>query len=63
MSDSVTLRIVYDLEGFGISATDGETGEVEQFYFGDEQWRAEGRPSLEETIASLHRTERNNQAG
>jgi len=32
------LRSVNDLKGFGIVATDGEIGEVEEFYFDDERW-------------------------
>lgn len=32
------LRSVNDLKGFEIVATDGEIGDVEQFYFDDERW-------------------------
>lgn len=32
------LRSVNDLKGFDIVATDGEIGDVEQFYFDDERW-------------------------
>ncbi len=32
------LRSVNDLRGFEIIATDGEIGDVEQFYFDDERW-------------------------
>lgn len=32
------LRSVNDLKGFKIVATDGEIGDVEQFYFDDERW-------------------------
>ena len=32
------LRSVNDLKGFEIVATDGEIGNVEQFYFDDERW-------------------------
>lgn len=32
------LRSVNDLKGFKIAATDGEIGDVEQFYFDDERW-------------------------
>jgi len=32
------LRSVNDLKGFEIIATDGEIGNVEQFYFDDERW-------------------------
>lgn len=32
------LRSVNDLKGFGIVATDGEIGNVEEFYFDDERW-------------------------
>jgi hypothetical protein len=52
MIDSVMLRIVCDLQGFGIVATDDETGDVERFYFGDDQWRAEEHHDLERAINS-----------
>ena len=52
MLDSIMLRIVYDLQGLGIATTDREAGSVEQFYLGDEQWRAEERPGIEESIVS-----------
>lgn len=32
------LRSVNDLKGFGIVATGGEIGDVEEFYFDDERW-------------------------
>jgi uncharacterized protein YrrD len=32
------LRSLNDLKGFEIVATDGEIGDVEQFYFDDERW-------------------------
>ena len=32
------LRSVNELKGFAIVATDGKIGDVEQFYFDDEQW-------------------------
>ena len=32
------LRNVNDLNGFKLVATDGEIGDVERFYFDDEQW-------------------------
>lgn len=32
------LQSASDLQGFAIMATDGSIGEVEQFYFDDEQW-------------------------
>ena len=53
MLDGVKLRLVYDLRGFGIIATDSETGAVEHFYFDDEQWEADGCPGLEDVAASL----------
>ena len=53
MLDDVKLRLVSDLQGFGLIATDGGTGAVEHFYFDDEQWEAEGCPGLEDVAASL----------
>ena len=32
------LRSMNDLKGFDILATDGEIGDVGEFYFDDEQW-------------------------
>ena len=32
------LRSVNELKGFEIVATDGEIGDVEEFYFDDERW-------------------------
>jgi hypothetical protein len=32
------LRSVNDLKGFEIVATDGEIGDIEEFYFDDERW-------------------------
>jgi len=32
------LQSVNDLKGFGIAATDGELGKIEQAYFDDERW-------------------------
>ena len=32
------LRSANDLGDFSIGATDGDTGQVEAFYFDDEQW-------------------------
>ena len=32
------LQTLKDLEGFAIHATDGDIGEIKEFYFDNEQW-------------------------